>query len=137
MADQIIQVIEEICEKFGTAVDWSAESLAPVISSLVGKYASYVILSGAVYLFIYALLIFMGCRLVRWMRGKAKEYGGVDDWACDNEGEFSCCLALLAVYAIVMLVYTLGVLFGIIPDVIQAITVPELTFVNKVMTYLN
>lgn len=137
MADQIIQVIEALCEKFGIAVDWSAESLAPVVSSLVGKYASYVILSGAVYLFIYALLIFMGCRFVRWMRGKAKEHGSVDDWACDNEGEFFCCMALLAVYAIVMLIYTLVVLFGIIPSTIQAITVPELTFVNEVMSYLD
>ena len=126
MADQIIRVIEALCEKFGIAVDWSAESLAPAISSLVGKYARYVILSGAVYLFIYALLIFVGRSFIQWMKEKGKEYGSIEDW-----------VNLFAIYAIVMLTYTLVVLFCIIPDVIQAITVPELTFVNKVMTYLN
>lgn len=137
MADQIIQVIEALCEKFGIAVDWSAESLAPAISSLVGKYARYVILSGAVYLFIYALLIFVGRSFIQWMKEKEKEYGSIEDWVNAEENEVVFGIILFAIYAIVMLIYTLVVLFGIIPDVIQAITVPELTFVNKVMTYLN
>lgn len=137
MADQIIQVIESLCDKFGIAVDWTVEGLTPVITELVDRYARYVAYTNALYLVIYFSLVIAGSKYIRWMRGKEREYGGMDYWNAENETEYFFCMSILVSYIIVMVIYTIAVMFDIIPGTVQAITIPEFVFLNEVKSYLS
>lgn len=41
MNNNIIDVINELCNKFGIAIDWTSNNVAPYIQTLIDKYARY------------------------------------------------------------------------------------------------
>lgn len=43
ISEQIIEVIEILCEKFGIVIDWSAETIMPYIQTLIERYTNYVV----------------------------------------------------------------------------------------------
>lgn len=56
VADQIIQVIEYLGQKFGVAIDWSAENVLPIAQTLMEKIARWCV---AEHIF-YVALSFVG-----------------------------------------------------------------------------
>lgn len=135
MAEEIIQVIDALCSKFGIAIDWSAENVIPYITELSSRYANYVIVSNAIYLVIYAIFIFAGVKSVKWIIKTTN--GDFDDWSIEHEVEAIVFIVFAIIYAIIMFSYSLILIFCIIPEIIQAVTMPEIVFFNKVMSYLN
>ena len=41
ISDQIIAVINDLCQKFGIAIDWTAESVLPYIEDLCARYIQF------------------------------------------------------------------------------------------------
>ena len=41
VSEQIIQVINVLCEKFGMAIDWTSENVIPYVMTLCGKLVAY------------------------------------------------------------------------------------------------
>lgn len=41
ISDQIIAVMNDLCQKFGIAIDWSQENIIPYLTELAKKYISY------------------------------------------------------------------------------------------------
>ncbi len=41
VSDQIIAVINDLCAKFGIAIDWTADNVMPYIEDLCGRYIQY------------------------------------------------------------------------------------------------
>lgn len=41
VSEQIIQVLDNLGEKFGLALDWSSENILPYVSELMNKAVSY------------------------------------------------------------------------------------------------
>ena len=41
VSDQIIQVLDALCDKFGLAIDWGAQNVLPYAQELMGKMVSY------------------------------------------------------------------------------------------------
>lgn len=41
VSDQIIAVLDNLCAKFGMAIDWSQENVIPYVSELCEKYIQY------------------------------------------------------------------------------------------------
>lgn len=108
VSEQIIEVINALCEKFGLAIDWSAENILPYLEQLGGKVVSYEI----------ATSIFWICFLVFLVA-----IFGVLSWVANKEYWDAECVfvPLLIVTAIISCV--------IIPceviDIIEATTFPE------------
>ena len=126
MAEQIIQVIDALCSKFGIAIDWSAENVIPYITELSSRYANYVILSNIIYLVIYAILVFAGIKFVTMPK---------EGFLDSDEGEI-LMIVLGLFYIGIMIVFTICAIF-IIPEIIKAITMPEFLLIEKIMSYLN
>ena len=126
MAEQIIQVIDALCSKFGIAIDWSAENVIPYITELSSRYANYVIVSNAIYLVIYAILVFAGIKFV-----KMPKEGFLDS------DEWEILMIVLGLFYIgIMIVFTICTTF-IIPEIIKAITMPEFLLIERIVSYLN
>ena len=41
ISDQIIAVINDLCQKFGIAIDWTAENVLPYIEDLCARYIQF------------------------------------------------------------------------------------------------
>lgn len=56
VSEQIIQVIDTLCEKFGIAIDWTSKNILPYIETLCGKLITYEIVSSITWMIMTALL---------------------------------------------------------------------------------
>ena len=41
ISDQIIAIINDLCQKFGIAIDWTAENIMPYIEELCARYIQF------------------------------------------------------------------------------------------------
>ena len=52
VSEQIIQVIEALCEKFGIVMDWTGDNVLPYLEILCGKLITYEICTSIVWMVI-------------------------------------------------------------------------------------
>lgn len=63
VSDQIIQVLDALCDKFGLAIDWGAQNVLPYAQKLMGKMVSYELWTsvGEVTLFVVLFTLYIIC----------------------------------------------------------------------------
>lgn len=64
ISSQIIEVLNDICKKFGIAIDWSQENILPYLQELAGKYISWEIATSVALLIGAAIIIVVGIILL-------------------------------------------------------------------------
>lgn len=126
VSEQIINVLDALCEKFGIAIDWTAANVLPYVQDLCGRIITYSIAKDITIIiliiigFIISLFTFKFC---------FKKYQECDRW--DNDGWeigsiFSgAIMGLLGIAGIIIIPIT-------IMEIIQACTIPELTIVQMI-----
>lgn len=57
ISSQIIEVLNDLCTKFGFAVDWSQENILPYLQELVGKYISWEMATSWAFIVLAGLLV--------------------------------------------------------------------------------
>ena len=57
MSEEIIKVLDELCKRFGLAIDWTNENVIPYITILCEKLVNYEIVTSIVYLLFNLALI--------------------------------------------------------------------------------
>lgn len=60
VSEQIIQVLEYLCEKFGIAVDWSADNVLPVVQKLCEKYIRWEIATSVAWMVLGVVFLIVG-----------------------------------------------------------------------------
>lgn len=56
VSEQIIQVVDALCEKFGIAINWTSENVIPYIETLCRKLVTYEISTSIAWMVIMTLL---------------------------------------------------------------------------------
>lgn len=59
VSDQIISVLDALCDKFGIAIDWSTQNVLPYAQELAGKMINYELWTSVAWLII-GLIPFFG-----------------------------------------------------------------------------
>lgn len=79
IVDNIVDIINALCEKFGIALDWSAENILPKVKELISRFAAYRISVYSACLIIAAILVAIFYKM--WYKNKdgynSGEYTGV------------------------------------------------------------
>ena len=57
---QIIEVLNDLCLKFGLAIDWSQENVLPYLEELAGKYITWEVATSTMWIVIGAILVVGG-----------------------------------------------------------------------------
>ena len=57
---QIIEVLNDLCMKFGLAIDWSQENVLPYLEELAGKYITWEIATSEMWIAVGAILLVCG-----------------------------------------------------------------------------
>ena len=130
VSDQIIAVIETLCEKFGIAIDWTAANVMPYIEELAGRFIQYEIWTSVAWMVLIPLIT-----IAFWSTVKPF-YKRVDnDWDEDN----GWCWAFLFVLIIAIALSIASVIVIAVQtfDIIEALTIPEKTIIDYVKTFMN
>ena len=112
VSNQIIQVLDALCDKFGLAIDWGAQNVLPYAQELMGKMVSYELWTSVMWIVVFA--IFM-----------ALSGGSVMHILKQPEAEVEVFEAgLLIVLMIIFMVFFLCVVWQV-TDIITCLTFPE------------
>ena len=123
VSDQIIAVLDNLCEKFGLAIDWTSDTILPYATTLFSKLVSYEIWTSVAYM-IFAVLGAIACVVA--IKYSIKHFDDLDIFA--------------------MLAGTVCTIFGCaaiirigteIIDVIKCITFPELFVFEYIQNLMN
>lgn len=108
VSDQIIAVLNDLCAKFGMAIDWSSENVVPYVSQLCERYIRYEIATSVAWMVVIAVMPII-------LLSIAKKSDDSDVYIpC---GIIGCFLALVAFVTIAVQAF----------DIIECLTIPEKT----------
>lgn len=57
VSNQIIEVLDAICTKFGIAIDWTSDNVIPYVTTLIGKLVRYEIWTSVAFMVFMSILI--------------------------------------------------------------------------------
>lgn len=124
VSEQIIQVLNALCEKFGIAVNWAGENVIPYIEVLCKKLVSYEI--GTSIAWIVLMFVFSIASIVVTKKLAPTFNEGMKE----DKKNYDCGWYVGAGFSIVGLIglnsATIAVVFKQIMDIIQCITFPEM-----------
>ena len=135
--NQVIEVLEYICKKFGMAIDWTSDNVLPYVKDLIGRIAQYEFYSSII-LACAGFMVFIACVVVLCKTMKR--------WRKDiKEGEFIDEYIFIP-SAIGMIVAGMGIIMSLvltcveIEDVIEAKCLPEVAaikYIQETSQYVN
>lgn len=126
VSEQIISVLNALCEKFGIIVDWTAANVLPYAKDLCGRIITYSIASNiAIIVFLIITTVILSFTLKYFItKYKKADYYENDGWmvASIMNGIILGSLCITGCVIIPELVM----------KIIQAFTIPELTIIQMI-----
>ena len=125
VSDQIISVLNALCEKFGIVVDWTAANILPYAKDLCGRIITYEIATEIACSIIAIIITVAFGFTFRFFFKKGKE----DMWCSD--GLIVGAIATGICFGVALFMTMVGVPCAIM-SIIKACTLPELTIIEMV-----
>lgn len=125
VVDQIIQVIEYLGQKFGIAIDWSAENLVPVAEHLGSRIVDWSIASSIAWIIIFATFVVTGIivTIASWRK-------------IDEVYDDTVFWVLIGVSIFAIVAFGAG-LFVNIFELIKCLTFPELKILEYIQSFMQ
>lgn len=137
VSEQIIQVIDVLCEKFGIIVDWTSENVIPYVETLFRKLVIYEISTSVAWM-VFMTLMSIGSIVV------TKRFYPIFKNGLELEKErhsYDCGWEIGTTFAIIGLVVinltTICVLATQIMDIIKCVTFPEMYIFEYISTLID
>ena len=137
ISEQVIKVLDAVCDKFGIAIDWTSNNVIPYIQELGNKIIIYDICNSIMWLVIGSAIPLTVAILIKKFLNKkkleAKET--INDYYYTNgrlDDGAMCC------YVIIMVLIFVGVISTIfnLQNLIQDIVLPEKTIIEFIKPYI-
>lgn len=130
VSEQIIEVLNYICEKVGLAIDWSvvfaSENVIPYIELLCRKFITYEIATSVVWMVIGVIFLIITLSLLKAAKKEFDDCNGDDDWG-------GVLIFFTAIFAIIGIPMILCQTF----DIITCVTFPEKILIEEIMEIYN
>lgn len=132
VSNQIIEVLNEICNKFGLAIDWTSKNVQPYLQELMTKCVAYKFATSIMWLIFGILVCAIGSVLAKMAVGSLKKYkeeGPISDYEmyCAIQGIAS---GILLAAGIVMVACN-------ITTMIACKTFPEKVVLDMITQYMK
>jgi len=131
VSDQIIAVIEALCEKFGVVIDWTSANVLPYIEQLAGRFIQYEIWTSVAWMVILPLIAMGFWIFVKPLYKKADE----EYW--DEDNAWAWAWGFVLAFAIGTTIASVIVICCQTFDIIEAITIPEKIIIDYIGTFMN
>ena len=119
VSEQIINVLDNLCQKFGIVIDWSAQNVLPYVKELMARFINWEIATSIIWIVVGVIMAIIGISTTRhiWKRRDTYDYFGDPDegitWG------FFASIVLTAIGVLIILPQCF--------DIVEAIYLPEKT----------
>ena len=124
VSEQIISVIDALCEKFGIAINWTSENVIPYVEILCKKLITYEIATSAMWLILAIAMAIIAILLTK------KFYPVFREGLKNDKKNYTCGWEIATPFAICGLIGLCIVIIAIattqIEDIIKCIIFPEM-----------
>ena len=127
VSEQIIQVIDVLCEKFGLAIDWTSENVIPYITVLCEKLVNWEIWSSVAWIGIMTVLSLVTAIIATKCRVFSLDF--IDEW---DVGGCLLCVAFVALWFATILCIGTQIF-----DIIKCYTFPEMFLFEYITNMIN
>ena len=128
ISDQIIAVINDLCQKFGIAIDWTAENVFPYIEDLCARYIQFEIQTSIAWIVcMVSVTVLAG---IIWAISAI-----VDANTCSDMAEGVRCISSIAFW--ILLVVTIIVSMCQAYDIIECYNLPEKVIIEYIESLIN
>ena len=135
VSEQIIQVINALCEKFGIVVDWTSKNAIPYLEVLCKKLITYEIWTSVMDIIVSLTLSFILIFLIK------KFYPIFRDGCKQNLKTYDCGWIIASVFTIIgLVIFYIAAAYAIfyqVEDILKCIIFPELyvfEYINALIT---
>lgn len=133
MSNEIINVLNAICDKVGLTIDWTSKNIMPYLEQLINRYVTYEIIN-AILIIVFNLIFMVATILI----GKAIIPKLFKRFAEDYDEIGSLITAIiLSVIAVGIVMSAFWEIYSYIDIIIQCCYIPELRFLKFVKEMKN
>ena len=126
VSEQIIQVIDALCEKFGIVMDWTGDNVIPYLEILCGKLVTYEICTSVVWMVIMVSLS-IGSIVATKKLAPVFKKGMEEDRKCCWGGEGWDIAAGFSIVGLIVINLISVIVVGVqIMDIVKCLTFPEM-----------
>lgn len=129
MDNKVIEVLDYMGEKFGIAIDWTAENVWPQVTEFMGRYATYSIVRAIVWI---AICVMIAVTAVIFLKIMWKSYKNEGFWYYNDFG-----MTLIATVCGVALLFCIPGVFDNIFKIVEWSIIPEMKFVEVISGLLK
>lgn len=134
VSEQIVQVLDALCEKFGIAIDWTSEHVIPYIGELCTKLVSWEIWTSVAWMVIMAVLVMIGAVIVKKLHPIFKKRIEAQTW-CQDDWTIGWVFIIIG---LVLLCLVAGIVIMVqTMDIIKCVTFPEMFVFEYVQNVIN
>lgn len=128
VSQQIIEVIDNLCDKFGVAVDWTSQNVLPYLVELMHRICYYKIAMAVGWALLFSIPLIV---LIVILYGHIKNVKLDKDYIAGGSSEHEEVLLsyVMIIFAIIIILIAIFVNAQVI---LQAVFVPELTVYNYI-----
>ena len=136
ISEQVIEVLDAVCDKFGIAIDWTNNNVMPYIEQLGNKIVTYDVCMSIMWLVVGCIPLTIAFLIKKFLNKKKLEaedkpnnYYFTDGTL--DEGAEDC-------YFIIGILLVVAIVIGIdnIQSIIQDIVFPEKTIIEFITQYI-
>ena len=126
VSEQIIQVIDNLAQKFGIAIDWSAENIVQIVQQLADKYISYEISTSVFFIILSSVVLAVGVigYTIVMINRQAFEF--------DSDEIIGCTVAFFLWIVVCCITISVQII-----DIIKCNTLPELIIAEYIKNLIN
>ena len=128
VSEQIIQVLDVLCEKFGLVVDWTNANITPYLTELCSRICTYEITTSVFWMIIGAMMIIGSIIYYKHSWKNPINWDTYDITFKQVNGIVSIAFLIIGVLTGTIMIITQSL------DIIQAICIPELTIIEKIQS---
>lgn len=128
MSQEIIKVLDNLCEKFGIAIDWTSQNVVPYLKELVGRFINYEVVTSIFWIIIGVIAIIIPVIVIKKISKYAEkeiEEDYYSDWRVYQ-------VVTIIFGSLIVFTFLIMILFQIY-DIIECYTIPE----KVIFDYLN
>lgn len=137
MSTQIIEVLNDICEKFGVAVDWTSKNVQPYLKELTTKCVNYKIATDIVWLVVGIILLIIGGVLVRFALTNSHKYHEIQDYIERVRSGLDDVAGLQFIFGGICLGVAVILILYFTINLLACFTFPEKIILDMVRSYLG
>jgi len=126
VSNQIIAVLDAICEKFGIVIDWTASNIMPYLQDLCKRIITYEIATSVAWIILQVVVVLLAFYI------RNKKIKPLSEEEGDNYFLVIATVACVIIAAIALIIVCVQVV-----DIIKALTIPEITIYKFAKPFLK